>query len=251
MRVAALYDIHGNLPALEAVLAEVEAAAPDLVVVGGDVVAGAIPAETLERLVALGDRVRWVMGNADRMVIEAFDRGGRPADAEDAIDRRDAWVARQLTQAQRDRLAAFEPLVRAEVDGLGPVLFCHGSPRSDEEILTAVSSDERLAPILDGVTEEVVVCGHTHHQFDRRAHGTRLINAGSVGMPYEDHPAAYWLWLGPEAELRRTDYDIAAAAERMLAAGPPELEEQVLRESLLEPVGAAYVARHFEDRATA
>jgi predicted phosphodiesterase len=250
MRVAALYDIHGNLPALEAVLAEVEAAAPDLVVVGGDVVAGPLPGETLERLVALGDRVRWVMGNADRMVIEAYDRGGRPADAEDAIDRLDAWVARQLTQAQRDRLAAFEPLVRAEVDGLGPVLFCHGSPRSDEEILTAVSSEERLAPILDGVAEGVVVCGHTHHQFDRRAHGIRLLNAGSVGMPYEDHPAAYWLWLGPEAELRRTDYDIAAAAERMRAAGPPELEELMLRESLLEPVGAAYVARHFEDRAT-
>ena len=159
MRVAALYDIHGNLPALEAVLAEVEAAAPDLVVVGGDVVAGPLPGETLERLVALGDRVRWVMGNADRMVIEAYDRGGRPADAEDAIDRLDAWVARQLTQAQRDRLAAFEPLVRADVDGLGPALFCHGSPRSDEEIITVVSPDERLAPILDGVAEDTVVCG--------------------------------------------------------------------------------------------
>jgi predicted phosphodiesterase len=250
VRVAALYDIHGNLPALEAVLAEVEAAAPDLVVVGGDVVAGPLPGETLERLVALGDRVRWVMGNADRMVIEAYDRGGRPADPEDAIDRLDAWVARQLTQAQRDRLAAFEPLVRADVDGLGPVLFCHGSPRSDEEIITVVSPDERLAPILDGVAEETVVCGHTHHQFDRRARGRRVLNAGSVGRPYEDEPAAYWLWLGPDAELRRTDYDVAAAVERMRASGLPEVDELMLRESLLEPVGVADAARRLEAHAS-
>jgi putative phosphoesterase len=248
LRVAALYDIHGNLPALEAVLTEVEAAAPDLVVVGGDVVAGPLPGETLERLVALGDRVRWVMGNADRMVIEAFDRGGRPADAEDAIDRLDAWVARRLTQAQRDRLAAFEPLVRVEADGLGPVLFCHGSPRSDEEIITVVTPDERLLPMLDGLAEEVVVCGHTHHQFDRRVSGRRVINAGSVGRPYEDDPAAYWLWLGPGAELRRTDYDIGAAVERLRASGLPEVDELVLRESLLEPVGAAEAARQLEGR---
>ena len=251
MRVAALYDIHGNLPALEAVLAEVEAAGPDLVVVGGDVVAGPLPGETLERLVALGDRVRWVMGNADRMVIEAYDRGGRPADPEDAIDRLDAWVARQLTQAQRDRLAAFEPLVRADVDGLGPVVFCHGSPRSDEEIITVVSPDERLAPILAGVAEETVVCGHTHHQFDRRVGGWRVLNAGSVGRPCEDEPAAYWLWLGPGASLRRTDYDVAAAAGRMRASGLPEVDELVLRESLLEPIGAASAARQLEARATA
>ena len=129
-------------------------------------------------------------------------------------------------------------------------LFCHGSPRSDTEIITALSPDEQLAPMLDGVAEDVVVCGHTHHQFDRRVHGRRILNAGSVGMPYEDEPAAYWLWLGPGAELRRTDYDIAAAAERMRAAGLPGLDELMLRESLLEPVGAAFVAREFEARAT-
>jgi putative phosphoesterase len=246
VRVAALYDIHGNLPALEAVLAEVEAAAPDVVVIGGDVVAGPLPSETLERLVTLGDRVRWVMGNADRMVIEAFDRGGRPADPDDPIDRLDAWVARQLTREQRDRLAAFEPLVH--VDG---TLFCHGSPRSDEEIITMVSADERLVPMLEGVSEDVVVCGHTHHQFDRRVGGTRVINAGSVGRPYEDEPAAYWLWLGADLELRRTDYDIDAAVERLRASGLPEVDELVLRESLIEPIGTAAAARELEARAVA
>ena len=184
------------------------------------------------------------MGNADRMVIEAYDRGGRPADPEDAIDRLDAWVARQLTRAQRDLLASFEPVVRA-----GGTLFCHGSPRSDEEIITAVSPDERLAPILEGVAEDTVVCGHTHHQFDRRVHGRRVLNAGSVGRPYEDEPAAYWLWLGPDPELRRTDYDLAAAIERIRASGLPEVDELVLRESLIEPIGSASAARQFEARA--
>ena len=108
------------------------------------------------------------------------------------------------------------------------------------------SPDERLAPMLDGVAEETVVCGHTHHQFDRRVGGRRVINAGSVGRPYEDKPAAYWLWLGPDAELRRTDYDVAAAVERMRASGLPELDELMLRESLLEPVGAAGAARQLE-----
>ena len=184
MRVAALYDIHGNLPALEAVLAEVEAAAPDLVVVGGDVVAGPLPGETLDRLVALGDRVRWVMGNADRMVIEAYDRGGRPADPEDAIDRLDAWVARQLTpRAARPAggLRAARARGRRSTSVL-PRLTAQRRARSSPRS----APSERLAPILEGVAEDVVVCGHTHHQFDRACSASALLNAGSVGMPYED-----------------------------------------------------------------
>ena len=188
MRVAALYDIHGNLPALEAVLAEVEAAAPDLVVVGGDVVAGPMPAETLDRLAAVGDRVRWVMGNADRMVVEAYDRGGRPADPEDAIDRLDAWVARQLTQAQRDRLAAFEPLVRTAVDGLGGALLPRlaaqrrgdphrGQLRRAARRRSSTASPRRSWSAATRTTSSTAA-----------PTGVRLLNAGSVGMPYEDHP---------------------------------------------------------------
>ena len=245
MRVAALYDIHGNLPALDAVLADVEAAAPDLVVIGGDVAAGPLPGETLDRLLQLGDRARWVMGNADRQLVEDYDRDARPEDTEDPIERLGAWVAQRLTRAHRDLLAGFEPVVR-----VGSTLFCHGSPRSDTEMITAVSPESRLAPMLAGVAEDVVVCGHTHHQFDRRVLGKRLLNAGSVGMPYEDEAAAYWLLLGPDAELRRTDYDIAAAATQMRTAGFDDLDELMLRESLLEPVGADFVARYFEERAT-
>jgi predicted phosphodiesterase len=131
-----------------------------------------------------------VMGNADRELVALFDAGTRPEALEDPIARLDAWCAQRLTRAQRDRLAGAEPVVRAEVDGLGRVLFCHGSPRSDTEIITAVSPPERLEPMLAGVAEPVVVCGHTHHQFDRSVAGRRVVNAGSVGMPYEDEAAA-------------------------------------------------------------
>ena len=141
MRIAALCDIHGNLPALEAVLAELEA---DLVVVGGDVAAGPLPAETLDRLAELD--ARYVMGNADRLMVDAYDRGADPATEESPVARLDAWCAQRLTPEQRDRVAAYEPTVSA-----GGVLFCHGSPRSDEEIITAVSPEERLAPMFEGV----------------------------------------------------------------------------------------------------
>ena len=242
MRVAALYDIHGNLPALEAVLAEVEAAAPDLVVVGGDVGPGPMVDEVLDRLAAFGDRARYVMGNGDRELVSAADGEGYGRDTPWALT---AWCAERLTPDHRDLLAGFEPVVRVD-----SMLFCHGSPRSDTEIITAVSPEVRLAPMFEGVDEDVVVCGHTHHQFDREVLGKRLLNAGSIGMPYEDEPAAYWLLLGPEPELRRTDYDIDAAAARLRAAGFADLDEVMLHQSLYEPVGAAWVARHFEALAT-
>ena len=250
MRIATLCDIHGNLPALEAVLAEVELLDVDAIVVGGDAVPGPFMAETVERLHALGDRARFVMGNGDREVVEAFDEGLRPEDAEEGFKRFTAWCAARIDRSQRDFLAAFEPVVSLPVDDLGPVLFCHGSPRSDTEIITAITPEERLAPMFDGVAEAVIVCGHTHHQFDRDVLGKRLLNAGSVGMPYEDEAAAYWLLLDPEPRLRRTDYDVPAAAERLRASGCPDVDEVMLRESLLEPVGSAFVARHFEERAT-
>jgi putative phosphoesterase len=187
VRIAALYDIHGNLPALEAVLEEVEAEAPDLVVVGGDVVSGPSPGETLERLRGLALPVRWVMGNADRLV--AAGETSHPDDAR---------AVAALSGEQRAFLAGFEKTVSA-----GGVLFCHGSPRSDEEIITSLTPPERLQPMLDGVTERLVVGGHTHHQF---RHG-RYVNAGSVGMPYEDEPGAFWLTVEDgEPRHRRTAY---------------------------------------------
>ena len=104
--------------------------------------------------------------------------------------------------------------------------------------------------MLQGVRTDVVVCGHTHHQFDRTVDGVRVINAGSVGMPYQGAAAAFWLSLGPGVELRRTVYDVAAAIERMRATGMPDIDEMMLQESLIEPVSAAWVADYFEQLAT-
>lgn len=217
MRVAALYDVHGNLPALEAVLAEVEELDVDVVVVGGDVCIGPMPVAALERLLALGERALFLRGNGDREIAADPPGAGGGLWAE-----RTRWSAQQLTRGQRAWLAALPDTQTVAVDVLGDVLFCHGSPRSDEEILTRISPDERVAAALAGVDETVVVCGHTHVQFDRRVAGRRVVNAGSVGMPYEAEPGAYWAVLGPDVELRRTAYDLEAAAAAIRATGFPE-----------------------------
>jgi putative phosphoesterase len=243
VRVAALYDIHGNLPALEAVLAEVEEAGPDAVVVGGDIVLGPMPGETLELLLALGDRALFVRGNCDRLMGEEITEGGLNAD-------RARWSAEQLDRGQRAWLAALPDTQSVDVDGLGQTLFCHGSPRSDEEILTAISSELRVAEAVSGIAEQTVVCGHTHVQFDRAAADKRLVNAGSVGMPYESLPGAYWALLGPGLELRRTDYDGKAAAEAIRATGFPDAGE-FADENVLTVPGSQEATELFERMATA
>jgi putative phosphoesterase len=240
-RVAALYDIHGNDVALRAVLAEVERDRVDLIVVGGDVVPGPRPAETIETLRSLEIPVVFVRGNTDRWVVEAFDGATqRPAAA---------WTAGRIEGDQRDFLASFAERAVVEVDGLGEVLFCHGSPRSDEEMLTTLTPEERWRPILAGVEQRTVLCGHTHTQFDRSLDTWRLVNAGSVGMPYEGRAGAYWALLGPDVELRCTEYDIESAALRLRAGGWPGIDG-FLRDSFLEPRDPLEVAASLEGQAT-
>jgi len=221
MTVAALYDIHGNLLALEAVLAELEADPPGLVVVGGDVCAGPTPVAVLRRLRQLPWPVHWLRGNADRAVVMGFD-GTIPPELQDhPLFEGDAWAATFLSEEERDFLDAFPPLLALSIDGLGDVLFCHGTARSDEERVTVLTPRERLARILDQAGAELLVCGHTHRQFDRTVGGRRIINAGSIGRPYEHETGAYWLRLGPEARLMRTRYDTASADAAFHALGYP------------------------------
>ena len=226
MRIAALYDVHGNLPALEAVLAEVASSSVDRIVVGGDVVAGPMPNEVLSLIRDLGAETVWVRGNGDR----------EPG----------PWAADQLDARERSFLRDLPTSVTIDVDGLGETLFCHGSPRHDEEILTAISSEQRVASALVGVRARVVVCGHTHTQFDRLVAGVRLVNAGSIGMPYEDRIGAYWALLGPDVDLRRTDYDVQAAVERMRQVGYPD--ENHLENLVTVPTGEE-AAEFFESQA--
>jgi putative phosphoesterase len=205
MRVAALYDIHGNVPALESALADVASVGVDAILIGGDVAEGPQPTETLDLLESVDIPLRWLRGNCDREPSEWV--------ADRLDDRRVAWLT---TLAATDRI---------DIRGLGPVLFCHGSPRSDEDVITAISDPERVAPMLAGVDETIVVSGHTHVQFDQWVAGHRLINAGSIGMPYQGVAGrAFWTILGPGVEPRSSTFDADAFAQTLRSTGYPHPE---------------------------
>jgi putative phosphoesterase len=236
VNVLALYDIHGNLDALEAVLADPRAAEPDLVLVGGDVVPGAFCAPVLDRLAQLP--TRWVRGNGEREVAAALDTP--PADDPAGIT--SAASAEEL--GERARALGDLPLT-VEVDG---VLYCHATPSSDEEILTRISPPEAYEAALQGVTHSVVVAGHTHQQDDRAVGGIRFLNAGSVGMPYEGDGAARWLWIADGTpRAYSTAYDAEAAGRRILEAGWPD--ERSINASLIEPLAPLEITNFFEERA--
>jgi len=233
MQVAALYDIHGNLPALEAVLREIRLAKVDLVVVGGDVLPGPMPRETLACLRDLDLPVQLIQGNGDREVLEqkaGTETGAIPENYREVM----RWVAQQVDPELERWIAGWPQTLRVEIRGLGEVLFCHATPRSDTEIFTRLSSEDRLSPIFAGLDVPVVVCGHTHMQFDRTIAGARIVNAGSVGMPFGE-PGAYWLLLGPGVELRKTPYDLGQAAERIRATEYPQAQEFAARNVLQPP----------------
>ncbi|WP_410569809.1 metallophosphoesterase family protein [Amycolatopsis sp. cmx-4-61] len=215
MKVAVLSDIHGVLPALAAVLAEPDVRAADRIVLLGDLLAGPMPVETLERLQELGDRAVWVRGNADRELAESARTGG--SFVPDPIF---PWAARQLRPADLPVLDALPLTVT-----LDDVLFCHATPRNDTEIVLVDSAPERWAEVLEGVSASTVVCGHTHMQFARFADRRLVVNPGSVGMPYGAR-GAHWALLGEGVELRRTEYDVEAACRFLTSrSGYPGIEE--------------------------
>jgi putative phosphoesterase len=191
VRIAALYDIHGMPWALEAVLAELGA---DAIVVGGDFTYGPYPRETLERVRELDALV--IRGNCERAPEE--------------------WDMSQLDAEQVAWMQAL-PLT-AEIDGL---LFCHATPTDDMPITVYTSTDETIARNFADVHGTVVI-GHTHHQFDRRVGDVRVVNAGSVGMPYEGEVAAFWtMFVDGEPEFRKTAFDVEQAIREIEKTGWP------------------------------
>ncbi|MGE5287905.1 MAG: metallophosphoesterase family protein [Micromonosporaceae bacterium] len=251
MRVAVLADIHGNLPALDAVLGEVLATGVDAIVLNGDLADGPLPAETLDRLEEVGDRAIWVRGNGDRWLAEAFDGTYRPAGG--PADTLITWGATQITRAHRDRLASLPMTVTADIEGLGPVMFCHATARDDNEMILVDSPMEQYeeafavrgaAPArgaASGPPPQTIVVGHSHMPFDRLAHRRRIVNPGSVGMPY-GHDGAAWALLGPDVVLRRTRYDTQAAAAMLAASTMPDIEEFVARNVRTTPGDAEALA---------
>ena len=230
-RVAVLSDVHGNSVALAAVLAEVEQEKPDLIVFGGDFSWGPLAEETVELVQGLN--ARFVRGNADRAVLE------NKSETE-----KEQWMQAHHTPQMREFLAGFEEHVVVEVDGLGPVRICHGSPRTDEECVTPETPEARVFEFAEGVDERVIVTAHVHIQFDRQVAGIRSVNAGSVGLPYEGERGAYWALLGPDVQMRRTEYDVEAAVDRFRATDFPGADE--LAEMMLTPPEPREVIDHAE-----
>jgi putative phosphoesterase len=233
MRIAALYDIHGNLPALEAVLQEVRQAGVDQVVIGGDVIPGPMPRETLAYLLDLDIPVQLIQGNGDREVLAqkaGLETGAIPESFREVM----RWVAEQLSPEHERWIAGWPPTLRIEAGALGEVLFCHATPRSDTEIILRSTPEDRLVPLLEGLGVPLVICGHTHMQFDRRIGGVRVVNAGSVGMPF-GAPGADWLLLGPGVELRHTAYDLGKAAGRIRETEYPQAQQFAAHNVLLPP----------------
>ena len=233
MRVAALYDVHGNLPALEAVLAEVETENVDAVVVGGDVLWGPFQSECLSAL--RSHNARFVAGNCEREVPTASDESS-------------AWCRAQLAPGDLDFVSGWPATLELQVAGLGSAVFCHATPRSDDEILTRTTPEAAVVAALSGIEADVVLCGHTHVQYDRRVVGApRLVNAGSVGLPYQGEPGAFWALLGPDVELRRTPYDVDAALASLASSGFPSAAD-VFGESLRGEASAESATAYFESK---
>jgi predicted phosphodiesterase len=240
MKILALFDIHGNLEALDAVLADPRAAEADAVVVGGDAVPGAFARRTLDRLEALEVPVHWLRGNGERETAEAV---GAPEPAEEDVIARYARRSADDVGDERARALGELPLT-VELDG---VTFFHATPSSDMEILTRISAPERWAAALDGLSG-LAVAGHTHQQDERVVSGVRFVNAGSVGLPYEGDGAARWAWIEDgEPELRATAYDAAGAGARMLEAGWPD--ERSIAAALTDPIDPRAITELFEERA--
>jgi putative phosphoesterase len=243
-RVAVIYDIHANLPALEGVLEDIRRSGVDGIVVGGDVVPGPMPRETIARLQAVDLPVEYILGNGDREVL-AVRRGVETGAVPERFREAMRWNASQLDAADEALLAGWPSTRRVRVESLGDVLFCHATPRSDTEIFTRLTSEERLLPVFDGLGAPLVICGHTHMQFERTVGAVRVVNAGSVGMPF-GNPGAYWLMLGPGIELRHTPYDLGLAAERIRRTSYPLADEfaahHVLRPAAEDEILRAYAA---------
>jgi putative phosphoesterase len=232
MRVAALYDIHANAPALEAVLDEVRTLGVDLIVFGGDVLPGPMPRQTLQILRSLQTQAHFICGNGDRVVLMAA-RGQEPTEVPAQFRDTIYWNAKQLTFDDLAWISSWPATLSVAISN-SQMLFCHASPRNDTDVFTEMTPESDLLPLFSEVTESTVICGHMHMQFDRRIGQKRVVNAGSVGMSFEG-AGAYWLLIDDELRLRRTSYDLEDAAARIRASGYPQAEQFAAQNVLTTP----------------
>ena len=241
-RVAVLADIHGNAVALAAVIADANELRPDAIIFVGDLTWGPLPEATW----ALIDEWRssktapiyFVRGNAERALLELRDTGTATATP------RERWLRERHDHHLMTELQAMPSDATLAIEGLGLTRFCHGSPRSDEELITPATGEARFRALSADMTEAILVSAHTHIQFDRMVAGVRSVNAGSVGLPYEGRYGAYWAILGPAVQLRRTEYDIELAVKRFRASADPLAETTI--DMLVNPPTPAEAIAHAE-----
>lgn len=223
MKIAAIYDIHGNLPALEAVLEDISLSDVDHIVVGGDVVLGPMSRECMDALLTIKQPIQFIKGNCEVAVLEEMNggfKGKLPASVIEDI----TWTAQQLLPEHKEAIKEWPMTISLKLEGIGAVLFCHATPENENDNFTKNTPEDKLLSKFSNVTEEVVICGHTHMQFDRTIGKVRVVNAGSVGMPF-GKPGAYWLSLGSKIEFHHVEYDFDQAADRIRSTEYPHAKE--------------------------
>src|SRR5581483_12430 len=239
MKIAALYDIHGNLPALEAAVADMRSFDVEKIVVGGDVLPGPMPNEVMDLLFELEIPTAFICGNGDREVL-SIRNGASPETVPERYREAVEWVVAELKPAHAEKAAQWAPTLR-----FGDVLFCHATPRSDTDVFFETTDENRLKPMFEETGAGLVVCGHTHMQFDRMVGRVRVVNSGSVGSPFGE-PGAFWLLIDGGPRLMRTEYDLREAAERISAADYPNAQEFALQ-SVLNPPSKERVLERFRE----
>ncbi|TRZ41633.1 metallophosphoesterase family protein [Robertkochia solimangrovi] len=222
MKIAALYDIHGNPFALNAVLKEVEKIEVNQIIIGGDVIAGPMPNETLRLLEETSTPMQFLCGNAESEVIRHLD-GKEINGLSERADQEAIWVSEQLSEDHKAWIREWKSTICLETDTLGEILFCHATPQSDVEVFTKMTRKDKIATIFEDVSIPTVICGHTHMQFEIQTGQTRILNAGSVGMPFGS-PGAAWLLLTETTDFQNTAYDLDAAATRVRDSDYPHAE---------------------------
>jgi putative phosphoesterase len=233
VRLALISDIHGNLAALEAVLAELKAADIDRIVCLGDVAVGPQPVETLRRIQALECAV--VMGNWDEYLLEGAPKTG--GELADVLTDMCAWTADQLLPRDREYVRTFVRTVDVELGGGMKLLAFHGSPRSSEDQIFATTPDEELEEMLGSHEASLFAGGHTHFQLFRRHGESVVVNAGSVGLPFrrmqpgvmQVSPWAEYCVITAQrrhlaVELRRAAFDVEEFTRLMVRGGMPHAE---------------------------
>ena len=228
MKIAALFDIHGNLPALNSVLEELSQLNVDKIIIGGDIVSGPMPNETLETLFQIKDKIVWIGGNGDDDVLNAICNKPLNSNLSDNGRLLTDWVANQLGERFIDFLKELPLLYDLVLPGYGSICFCHATPKSKEEIFTPITNEQSIKEIFENINYNIIICGHTHVQFQLMANSIKIMNAGSVGMPFGRNKGADWILITPDEILfKNTQYDYMKAEKILMKTNYPAIENFV------------------------